>query len=149
MPTSGVERLEKLVLDTSAYSHFRFGHTHVLDYLARSDAVFVPVIVIGELEAAFEQGKRARANRVALEDFLQEPFVTILPVTRTVARHYGRVFAALRVAGTPLPVNDVWIGATTLDCGGTLLTFDTDFTRIEGLHPIVLRHDPPHHPRRT
>ena len=142
MPTSGVERLARLVLDTSAYSHFRSGHAQVLDYLARADAVLLPTIVIGELEAVFEHGTRARANRLALEDFLEEPFVTTLPVTKTVARQYGRVFSALRAAGTPLPVNDVWIGATTLDCGGMLLTFDTDFTRIDGLHSIVLENAP-------
>ena len=143
MPTSGVERLAKLVLDTSAYSHFRSGHARVLDYLARADTILFPTIVIGELEAAFEQGTRAQANHVALDTFLEEPFVAILPVTQAVAKRYGRVFATLRAAGTPVPVNDIWIGATTLDCGGTLLTFDTDFERIDGLHHVLLTIDPP------
>ena len=143
MPISGVERLAKLVLDTSAYSRFRSGHARVLDYLARADAILLPTIVIGELEAAFEHGMRAHANRVALDAFLQEPFVGTLPVTRAVAKRYGRVFSALRRAGTPLPVHDIWIGATTLDCGGTLLSFDTDFARIDGLHHVLLTNDPP------
>jgi len=56
----------------------------------------------------------------------------------SVARHYGRVFAALKRDGTPIPVNDIWIAAATLDCGGTLLTFDRDFERIPGLDRIVL-----------
>ena len=135
MTTSGASRL---VLDTSAYSHFRVGHHDVLDALARAERVLIPVIVLGELEAAFEWGSRARENRRALGSYLEEPYVDVLPVSAAVARQYGRVFAALRRAGTPLPVNDIWIAAATLDCGGTLLTFDRDFTHIPGLDHLLL-----------
>jgi tRNA(fMet)-specific endonuclease VapC len=132
---SGVDRL---VLDTSAYSHFRTGHVEVLDLLARAERVLIPVTVIGELEAAFEWGRRARENRRALESYLEEAFVDLLPVTAAVARHYGRLFTTLRRAGTSLPVNDIWIAAATLDCGGTLLTFDRDFVRVPGLDHITM-----------
>lgn len=59
-------------------------------------------------------------------------------MTAAVARQYGRLFAQLRRAGTPLPTNDIWIAAATIDCGGTLLTFDRDFDRVTGLDHIVL-----------
>lgn len=135
MKTSGVSRL---VLDTSAYSHFRTGHPDVLEAMALAERVLIPVTVLGELEAAFEWGSRARENRRALESYLEEAFVDVLPVTPSVARHYGRAFVALRRAGTPLPVNDIWIAAATMDCGGTLLTFDRDFGRIAGLGHLTL-----------
>jgi predicted nucleic acid-binding protein len=35
-------------------------------------------------------------------------------------------------------VNDIWIAAAALDCGGRLLTFDKDFERIPGLPVTVL-----------
>lgn len=139
MPTSGVDRL---VLDTSAYSHFRGGHAQVLDALARAERVLIPVTVLGELEAAFEWGSRARENRRALEDFLEEPFVDVLPATAAVARQYGRIFAGLRRAGTPIAVNDIWIAASVFDCGGTLLTFDGDFDRVAGLDHVTLSAEP-------
>lgn len=138
MTSSGAERVSRLVLDTSAYSHFRRGHAGVLDALAHAERVFVPVTVLGELEAAFELGTRARENRRVLDDFLAEPFVDLVDTTASVARHYGRVFSALKHAGTPVPTNDVWIAAATLDCGGTLLTFDRDFERIGGLDCLLL-----------
>jgi tRNA(fMet)-specific endonuclease VapC len=138
MPTSGVERLSRLVLDTSAYSHFRRGHADVLDALARAERVLIPVTVLGELEAAFELGGRARENRRVLDDFLAESFVELLETTASVARHYGRVFSTLRRNGTPVPANDIWIAAAALDCGGTLLTFDRDFERIPGIDRMVL-----------
>lgn len=123
----------RLVLDTSAYARLRQGHDVVLDLLAAADAVLLPTVVLGELEAGFELGRRARENRMVLADFLDEPFVDVLPVTASVARRYGHVFAQLRRAGTPIPVNDVWIAATVLDCGGHLVTFDQHFAQVAGL----------------
>jgi tRNA(fMet)-specific endonuclease VapC len=48
------------------------------------------------------------------------------------------VYAALRRAGTPIPVNDMWIAATALDQGACLLTFDQDFQRVAGLDHVLL-----------
>ena len=138
MTSSGVEAHTRLVLDTSAYSHLRHGHSAVLDLIAAADLVLMPMVVLGELEAAYELGGRARENRMLLAEFLAEPFVATLPLSRSVARQYGRAFAALRRAGTPIPINDVWIAATTLDRGAHLLTFDRDFRYVDGLDCTVL-----------
>ena len=145
MIDSGGDVFDRLVLDTSAYSHFRAGHPRVLELLARAATVVIPATVLGELDAAFQLGRRDRENRLTLAEFLGESFVTVWPTTATVARHYGRVFAELKRAGTPIPVNDVWIAAACLDCNGQLVTFDSDFQRISGLEFTVLV---PHSPER-
>src|SRR6185295_8838276 len=129
----------RIVLDTSAYAHMRAQHAEALDLVAGAEVVCLPTVVLGELEAAFQLGRRTRENVVALEEFLAEPFTAVLPVTLDVARRYGRLFAALRRAGTPLPINDVWIAATTLEAGAHLVTFDEDFVRVPGLEATVLR----------
>ena len=138
MTSSGADSGRRLVLDTSAYSHLRAGHEAVLDRVAASEVVWMPVTVLGELEAGFELGSRTRENRVILAEFLAEPWVGILQVTPQVARQYGQIFARLRRAGLPIPVNDIWIAAAAIDCGGHLLSFDHDFERIEGLDFTVL-----------
>lgn len=138
MTRSGAEAGSRLVLDTSAYSHFRAGDDRVHNLMAAAEIIALPTVVLGELEAAFLLGRRERENRMLLAEFLDEPFVAILPVTPTVARHYGRVFAGLRRSGTPIPINDIWIAATTLDCGGHLLTFDGDFQSVAALDCTVL-----------
>ena len=139
MILSGAEFADRLVLDTSAYSHFRAGDERVLDLIAAAEVVFLPTIVLGELEAAFALGRREHENRTLLAELLAEPFISILPVTPMVARRYGRLFADLRRAGTPIPINDIWIAATALDCGGHLLSFDGDFKSIASLDCTVLR----------
>lgn len=126
------------MLDTSAYSHMRTGHPDVLDTVASCAIVIVPAVVLGELEAGFRLGRHAQENRHALAEFLDEPFVSILDVTSLTAQHYGRIFAELRNAGTPIPLNDVWIAATTMECSGHLLTFDADFRRVPGISASVL-----------
>jgi tRNA(fMet)-specific endonuclease VapC len=138
MSLSGAEHAGPLVLDTSAYSHFRVGHERVLELMATAETVALPAIVLGELEAAFALGRRERENRAMLNELLAESFVSILPVTSAVARRYGRLFAELRRAGTHIASNDVWIAATTLDCAGHLLTFDGDFARIDSLDCTIL-----------
>ena len=145
MISSGGDTPDRLVLDTSAYSHFRAGHPQVLDQLAQAAAIVLPVTVLGELEAAFQLGRRALENRVTLAEFLGESFVTVWPTTTAVAGHYGRLFAELKRAGTPIPVNDVWIAAACLDCVGRLVTFDGDFKRIPGLECTLLVPGSPEH----
>lgn len=128
----------RIVLDTSAYSHFRSNHAGVVDRIATADRVYLPTIVLGELEAAFRRGRRTGDNRAMLEEFLREDFVGVLPVTTDVARRYGELFVELRTAGTPIPINDIWIAATTIDAGAELVTFDTDFQQIARLDRTIL-----------
>ena len=130
--------MERLILDTSAYSRLRRGHEAVLDALAAAEVILVPATVLGELAAGFELGSRAKENRTVLTEFLDEPFVDVLETTSAVARHYGQVFARLRRAGRPIPVNDIWIAAATIASGGHLLTFDRDFRHVEGLDHTLL-----------
>jgi tRNA(fMet)-specific endonuclease VapC len=129
--------MSRVVLDTSAYSQFRAGHREIAELIASSESVRLPAIVLGELEAGFALGSRAADNRHLLEQFIAEPFVSVLDVTRDVARRFGELFAHLRRAGTPIPVDDVWIAATAVDCGGHLVTFDHDFERVPGLSVTV------------
>jgi tRNA(fMet)-specific endonuclease VapC len=129
----------RIALDTSAYSHFRGNHAEVVKRIGAADIVYLPTIVLGELEAGFRQGRRTADNRAKLEQFLHESFVGILPVSPDVARRYGEIFVELRAAGTPIPVNDIWIAAATIDAGAELITFDSDFERIPRLERTILR----------
>ncbi len=128
----------KILLDTSAFTHLRGGDARVADAVAAARLVHLSAVTLGELEAGALIGKRAAENRAALIDFLSAPFVAVLPVTADVSRVYGRVFAALRKARTPIGSNDIWIAATAIDAGAHVLTFDQDFARIAGLDVEVL-----------
>jgi tRNA(fMet)-specific endonuclease VapC len=110
----------------------------MLEWIAEADIVELSTPVLGELEAGFLLGSRYPENAATLAEFLLEPFVQISEVTSKVARRYGQIFVALRRAGTPLPVNDIWIAAVTMERGAHLVTFDSDFSRIDGLSYTLL-----------
>ncbi|MBK8998007.1 MAG: PIN domain-containing protein [Myxococcales bacterium] len=63
---------------------------------------------------------------------------SVVAADERVALTYGRLFAELRAAGTPIPINDVWIAASALVAAAHLLTFDGDFARVPGLSCSVL-----------
>lgn len=138
MKISGVEPIDLLVLDTSAYSRFRSNDQAAVGWIAAAHIVAVPVTVLGELEAGFAIGRRAAENRAVLNDFLAEPFTTVIETTASVAKRYGSILSSLRAAGTPIPTNDIWIAATALDSGGRLLTFDQHFRKVPWIDSVVL-----------
>jgi len=123
----------RVVLDTSAYSHFRRGHALLVDRMARADVVLVPTVVIGELEAGFRCGSRYAENDRGLSELLEEPFACVVDVNAGTARAYGRIFAQLRQAGTPIPTNDIWIAACATQQAAQLLTFDRHYGAIADL----------------
>ena len=123
----------RVVLDTSAYSQLRRGHTSIIDWVATAEIVYMPVIVLGELEAGFRVGRRYNENAVALTEFLDEPFVETLSLTPDVSRKYGAIFAQLKRNGTPIPVHDIWIAAIALQYDLTLVARDAHFEKVDDL----------------
>lgn len=123
----------RVVLDTSAYSHFRAGHAALHARLEAAREIILPTVVLGELHAAFRGGSRFLDNEATLERFLAEPFVSVRAIDAEVSARYGEVFSQLKRSGTPIPTNDVWIAAVALESGAHLLSFDDDFSHVAGL----------------
>ena len=130
--------MNRLCLDTSAYSNFQRGHRQTVDCIDRAYWIGVPAVVRGELWAGFFLGSQADRNAQALALFLDHPAVETLDVDGDVARIYGEIFAELRNKGTPLPTNDIWIAATAIHAGATVLTFDAHFREIARVAAMVL-----------
>ncbi len=94
--------------------------------------VFSPVVA-GELYHGFRRGPRYEENRRRLDGFLENPYVRMLPVTLATADRFGRIIAALRRKGRPIPTNDVWVAAQAMESGADLLSFDSHFEFVDGL----------------
>jgi tRNA(fMet)-specific endonuclease VapC len=125
--------MKKIVLDTNAYTRLLAGEEDVLDVLGTAETVYMSVFVLGELYAGFAGGKKDRENKDTLNRFLLIPSVKILNATAETAEIFGLVKQDLKKAGTPLPINDVWIAAHTLETGSTLVTYDSHFKKIAGI----------------
>ena len=125
-------------LDTSAYSMFKRGDEQVVELLDRADWVGLPTVVLGELWLGFLLGSRLRQNQTELAAFVAHPAVETLAVDEEVARIYAEIVVDLRKAGTPLPTNDIWVAATAVRAGATVLTCDAHFTAIKRVGSLVL-----------
>lgn len=122
-----------VLLDTNAYTALLKGDVGVARLVRQSESVLLSAIVAGELLFGFRNGSRFEANRRQLEEFLANPYVSLLPVGLVTADRFGRIAAALRRKGTPLPTNDIWIAAHAMESGADLLSFDRHFGQVDGL----------------
>lgn len=125
--------MKKIIIDTNAYSRFLGGDEIVLKALGKAEIVYMSIFVLGELYAGFKAGSKELENKKILEKFLQKPTVNILDATSETSEVFGLVKDTLRKAGTPLPINDVWIAAHSFESGSTLITYDFHFKHVQGL----------------
>lgn len=123
----------RLLLDTNAYTALRLGHGEVSERVQQSEKVLLSVVVAGELFYGFRNGSRYEENADALRIFLEDPNVTVVHLTWRAAELFGRISAALRKQGTPLPINDIWLAAQAMEAHATLLSADRHFAKIDGL----------------
>ena len=122
--------MSRLTLDTSAYSAFKRGHPGVVGHLRRAEEVLLPSIVLGELLGGFEAGQRSRRNRDELGLFRESPRVRFVSIGEATAERYAIIYASLRAIGQPIPTNDLWIAASSMEHGTELVTLDRDFTHV-------------------
>lgn len=125
--------MKRVLLDTNAYTALLAGDETVLDVMASAEHCLMSVIVLGELHAGFKGGTKESKNRALLDDFLRRPAVRTMDVTASTSEVFGVVKNQLKQAGTPIPINDVWIAAQAIETGAWLVTFDQHFDRVPGL----------------
>ena len=125
--------MNSLILDTNAYNRYTAGDSVVLDAIQKADIVYMSIFVLGELLYGFKRGSKERENRLLLRKFLGGDKTRILEGTEATSEHYGSLKAHLKKSGTPIPLNDIWIAAQTLETGSMLVTFDSHFEHFPGL----------------
>jgi tRNA(fMet)-specific endonuclease VapC len=125
--------MNKILLDTNAYSGFMAGEKIVFDYIIEAETIYVSTVMIGELYAGFRGGKKYSANCAELKAFLSKEGIKIIDVTIETSEIFGEVKFELKKRGKMIPLNDIWIAAHTIETGSKLITKDTHFLNIPGL----------------
>ena len=120
----------RLLVDTSAYSAYLRGHQGIGEEIRRADELFVNPAVLGELLSGFREGTRYQRNLSLLRRFLAASRVHALDLDDETADRYSIIHAGLRRAGRPIPTNDLWIAASAMQHGLTVLTTDPHYERI-------------------
>jgi tRNA(fMet)-specific endonuclease VapC len=125
--------VRKILLDTNAYSSLRRGDEAVFEGICQAEILYMSAVVLGELQVGFRGGSRFNTNLRELRLFLDKPIVQLAYVTDDTAEVYGAVYHQLKRQGTPIPLNDVWIAAQSLELGAVLISRDRHFSHVKGL----------------
>lgn len=130
--------MNKVLLDTNAYTNLLTGDERILSIIGGAQVVYMSIFVLGELYAGFAGGSKEQHNQEILRAFLLKPAVKTLNATSETAEIFGVVKNNLKKAGTPIPINDVWISAHTLETGSVLVTLDKHFHLVPGVRVSLI-----------
>jgi predicted nucleic acid-binding protein len=125
--------MTKILLDTNAYSEFMSGNKLVFDYIIEAEEIYLSTVMIGELFAGFQGGKKYIKNKEELKSFINKDGVKIKNVSIETAEIFGEIKFELSKKGKMIPLNDIWIAAHTIETGSKIITFDSHFKQINGL----------------
>jgi len=123
----------KIMLDTSAYVGFKRNALETVEIIVRAELLLFSPVVIGELMFGFRNGTRFKENMDDLNSFLEHEAVKLVQIGKITSDRYSRIAAQLKRQGTPIPTNDIWIAAQSMEHGAELITSDQHFERINGL----------------
>ncbi len=125
--------MNEFLIDTNIYSQAMRAEPEVVSLLRRASRIVFSSISIGELLSGFKGRAREQKNRGELAEFLDSPRVSVCSVSEDTAEFYAEILDRLRIAGTPIPTNDVWIAAQAMEQGLRLVSLDRRFTSVAGL----------------
>ena len=123
----------KIMLDTNAYVGFKRNVIEIVEFIVGAELILFSPIVLGELMFGFRNGTRFKENMEDLNNFLQHKAVELAQIGDLTSDRYSRIAAQLKRRGTPIPTNDIWIAAQTMEHGVELITSDQHFQKINGL----------------
>jgi predicted nucleic acid-binding protein len=116
-----------VAVDTNVISALLRGERHTLP----NEELYIPYMVIAELQAGVAAGNNPAKNRPLLDTFLADKNVTISPgLAPEVISFYVQIYGYLRKNGTPISPNDLWIAAECMFLSMPLLTYDKDFGNV-------------------
>lgn len=125
--------MKTIALDTNIIIDIISGKMRNVAVFDTADRVIVPMVVLGELYAGFDDTRRSRAKRAAIDKLLKLHSVETVTLTMDTVGYYAAIRRQLKASGTPIPQNDVWIAAQTMEHGAVLCTRDSDFRAVVNL----------------
>jgi tRNA(fMet)-specific endonuclease VapC len=126
---------KSLLLDTNIVIDLFRGKREIAEGIDKADLVFLPVFALGELYFGAENSDRSFHQMSFIKKFLE--ISTILNTSDQTALIYGRLKKYLKLKGTPIPENDIWIGALALEHALPLVTRDRHFDLLPEIQIIT------------
>ncbi len=120
----------RFAIDTNRYVDFCRGEESIVRAVRLAREILVPFVALAELRAGFACGTKAQQNASVLTRFLAKPRVSVLFADEGTTHQYANLFRQLRVQGTPIPTNDLWIAALSVQHNLLLASKDAHFDQL-------------------
>jgi predicted nucleic acid-binding protein len=126
-----------VLIDASILIEYEHGRLELEPYLAQrqQEEFFLSVITASELLHGVHRAiqPEVRTKRAAFVEAILERF-PLLPVDLVTARTHAQVWAELAAAGQMIGPHDLWLAATCIAHGLTMVTANVrGFARVPGL----------------
>ena len=115
-------------IDTNIVVEFFRGNETVINHLNENKDFAIAAIVLGEQEFGIQNSKQHQKHSNQLKDFMTG--VDVVKIDKETAVWYGKIKTELRKPGKPIPENDIWIAALSLQHNLTLVTNDAHFDSV-------------------
>ena len=123
-----------MIVDTNGLSAWWLNEPSFIRHIEYADRLCVPVPALAEFRFGILKSRFRGRMTTWLEDALTT--TTILVADETTTRHYAEIRLQLTTAGTPIPMNDLWIAAIARQHKLPVLSRDTHFDQVSGLARI-------------
>ncbi|MFO7890070.1 MAG: type II toxin-antitoxin system VapC family toxin [bacterium] len=124
----------RYLLDTNIVIALFAGDPSVTQHLKKSVNIIIPSIVLGELYFGAQKSVHKEKNINLIHEFAKE--CAVYHCDELTAWHYGKIKGKLKIKGTPIPENDLWIASISIQHQIPLVTRDMHFNSIDTLAVI-------------
>lgn len=123
-----------MILDTNALSALADGSAALEAVAARVERFSIPVITLGEFAYGILRSRHRGSYRAWLAELIDVS--EVIDIDRETAARYALIREQLRSSGRPIPSNDAWIAALSLQHGLPVLSRDGHFDQVDGVRRI-------------
>jgi predicted nucleic acid-binding protein len=123
-----------MIVDTNGLSAWWLNEPTFIRHIEQADRLCVPVPALAEFRFGILQSRFREKITAWLEESLAT--ISILAADEITTRHYAAIRLQLTSAGTPIPMNDLWIAAIARQHKLPVISRDTHFDQVSGLTRI-------------
>ncbi len=124
-----------VLLDTNIVIDFFKGDNKTVNILENTDNIFIATAVLAELYLGAYRSANKQKHLEQIKGFLNH--CTVLSADSGTAENYAIVKTLLFQKGKPIPENDIWIAATSLQHNLPLFTRDKHFEEVDTINILA------------
>ncbi len=103
----------KYLLDTNIIIAFLKNDSNVVDFIENIELINVSAITTGEMFFGAYRSQKSNINFEIYSNFFS--FCNILKISNDISKFHEKIKNELKNIGKPIPENDLWIAANSLE----------------------------------